>query len=176
MSSRKVTIKQLGADLDAIVDTVNDERYLFQALSFVRAAAQGLARGGESGHLKQSIQADVETTADGLVGHVGSDSDYAMYVEFGTGVKGEASHEGTSPDFEVAYTTSAWYVHESQLDTNDAEALAAKYHWLKIENDGGVFYRINGSAAHPFLYPALKDNEDIVVKILQGGWEKAIRR
>lgn len=176
MSSRKVTIKQLGADLDAIVDTVNDERYLYQALSFVRAAAQGLARGGESGHLKQSIKADVEATADGLVGHVGSDSDYAMYVEFGTGVKGEANHEGTSPDFEVSYVTTAWNIPANKLDSKDPDATAARYHWLRIEKNGGVFYRTNGSAAHPFLYPALKDNEDIVVKILQGGWEKAIRR
>lgn len=174
--SNKVSIKQLGADLDSIVEAVEDERYFYQALTFVRAAAQGLARGGESGHLKQSIEATVEQTADGLVGHVGSDSDYAMYVEFGTGPRGEAHHENTSPDFEVTYTTAPWYVHESMLDTNDAEAMAQRYHWLKITNDGGTFYRINGSAAHPFLYPALKDNEDVVVNILRGGWERAIRR
>ena len=76
----------------------------------------------------------------------------------------------------ILYTTAPWYVHESMLDTNDAEAMAQRYHWLKITNDGGTFYRINGSAAHPFLYPALKDNEDVVVNILRGGWERAIRR
>lgn len=169
----KITIDRLGADMNTVASVVNDTAYLQQALAIVWNAAIGKAR-ARDGELKQSIGVSVGKSEDGLTGHVGTNLEYAMYVEFGTGPRGAADHSGVSPDFAVAYKTSPWYIHASQL--YKAEETAERYHWQKYEVDGEVFYRTYGSAAHPFLYPALKDNEQVVADTLAGGWENAIRR
>lgn len=81
-----------------------------------------------------------------------STSDHGAYVEFGTGPKGAANHAGISPDVNVSYRSTPWYVHESQIDIGH-------YKFPKH----GEFYKMYGQVAQPYLYPALKDNEERVV-------------
>ncbi|HEM5164059.1 TPA: HK97 gp10 family phage protein, partial [Streptococcus suis] len=73
--------------------------------------------------------------------------------EFGTGPKGAANHAGISPNVSVSYRSTPWYVHESQIDVGP-------YRFQKI----GEFYKMFGQVAQPYLYPALKDNEERVTK------------
>ncbi|HEM6492399.1 TPA: HK97 gp10 family phage protein [Streptococcus suis] len=82
-----------------------------------------------------------------------STSDHGAYVEFGTGPKGAANHAGISPEVSVSYRSTPWYVHESQIDVG-------AYRFQKI----GEFYKMFGQVAQPYLYPALKDNEERVTK------------
>lgn len=82
-----------------------------------------------------------------------STSDHGGFVEFGTGPKGAANHAGISPNVSVSYRSTPWYVHESQIDTGP-------YRFQKI----GEFYKMFGQVAQPYLYPALKDNEERVTK------------
>ncbi|AML47505.1 HK97 gp10 family phage protein [Streptococcus suis] len=82
-----------------------------------------------------------------------STSDHGGFVEFGTGPKGATNHAGISPEVSVSYRSTPWYVHESQID-------AGPYRFPKI----GEFYKMFGQVAQPYLYPALKDNEERVTK------------
>lgn len=84
---------------------------------------------------------------------VESVSDHGGFVEFGTGPKGAANHAGISPDANVSYRNSPWYVHESQIDVGP-------YNFPKR----GEFYLMHGQAAQPYLYPALADNTQRVDK------------
>ncbi|HEM3484950.1 HK97-gp10 family putative phage morphogenesis protein [Streptococcus suis] len=82
-----------------------------------------------------------------------STSDHGGFVEFGTGPEGAANHAGISPEVSVSYRSTPWYVHESQIDVGP-------YRFQKI----GEFYKMFGQVAQPYLYPALKDNEERVTK------------
>lgn len=113
-------------------------------------------QGGGGGELRQSIKTSVERQDSMVVGTVYTNKEYAPYVEFGTGPKGEENHAGISPMVTPSYTQSPWWIHESQVDKAAAEA----YHWFYIDTPEGRFYQSNGQAAHPFMYPALKNNEE----------------
>ncbi len=113
-------------------------------------------QGGGGGELRQSIRTAVEKQDSSVVGTVYTNKAYAAYVEFGTGPKGEENHAGISPVYTPAYVQSPWWIHESQVDAAAAEA----YHWFCIETPEGKFYQSTGQAAQPFMYPALKNNEE----------------
>ena len=113
-------------------------------------------QGGGGGELRQSIQTSVEKQDEMVIGTVYTNKAYAAYVEFGTGQKGEENHAGISPLVTPAYTQSPWWIHESQVDAAAAEA----YHWFYIDTTEGRFYQSTGQAAQPFMYPALKNNEE----------------
>ena len=120
------------------------------------------------GELKGSIVWKVEQSDGMIIGTVYTNKKYAMYVEFGTGPKGQANHEGISPDVAVSYSQSPWWIHESQVGRETAE----RYGWPYIDTPDGRFYRCSGQAAHPYMYPALKNNEQEIEKI----FEEAVKK
>jgi HK97 gp10 family phage protein len=126
----------------------------------------------DDGELRQSIKASVELREDKAIGTAYTNKKYAPYVEFGTGPKGEASHAGISPEFSPAYSQSPWWIHESQVDKETAE----KYHWFFIDTPDGRFYQSSGQAAQPFMYPALKNNEDRATRDISGYLKREIRK
>ena len=89
-------------------------------------------------------------------------------MEFGTGPKGQANHEGISPDAAVSYSQSPWWIHESQVGRETAE----RYGWSYIDTPDGRFYHCFGQAAHPYMYPALKNNEQEIERI----FEEAVKK
>ena len=115
---------------------------IVQADAKLRAPAIG-------GELRNSIKVRVKMEGDRVVGEVFTNLDHAAYVELGTGPKGQASHAGISPDVNVSYRSSPWFVHEDQIDVGP-------YHFQKM----GEFYKMYGQPAQPYLYPALKENHD----------------
>ena len=115
-----------------------------------------------TGELRESILTDMEIEGDIVRGICYTNLPYAPYVEFGTGPKGQASHEGISPDVAVAYTQSPWWIHESQVERETAE----RYGWFYIDTPQGRFYKCSGQPAQPFMYPALKNNEEAIVKMI----------
>jgi len=124
------------------------------------------------GELRQSIKTRVVVEADKVIGTVYTNKKYASYVEFGTGPKGEASHSGISPEVSPVYSQSPWWIHESQVDAETAE----KYHWFFIDTPEGRFYQTSGQAAQPFMYPGLKDNEDIISRKVKDVLSAEIRK
>lgn len=107
----------------------------------------------DTGELRGSIMTMTEDDADGNVtGTVYTNKEYAPYVEFGTGPKGQADHAGVSPDVPVQYSQKGW----------------------SYKNDDGEWQYTNGQPAQPFLYPALKNNEQRVKKQIMEDIRKEI--
>ncbi|MGT2964202.1 HK97-gp10 family putative phage morphogenesis protein [Streptococcus acidominimus] len=107
------------------------------------------------GDLRRGIKVRRVNSDNLPTAEVVSTSEHGAYVEFGTGPKGAANHAGISPDVNVSYRSTPWYVHESQIDVGP-------YKFPKH----GEFYKMYGQVAQPYLYPALKDNTDQVSKVI----------
>ena len=160
------TITQLAKVIAAIKA---EKQNIDQAAEFVRSAAV-LNTPVNSGHLRNNIFVESYDEGKMHVAEVYTRVQYAPYVEFGTGPKGAASHDGISPEVSPSYTLEPWWIHESQIDIGIAE----KYRWSYITTPQGKFYRCYGQPAQPFLYPALHDNEDIVRDIIAKGYKRAM--
>lgn len=122
------------------------------------------------GEMRDSIYTSVENGEESIRGTCYTNKSYAAYVEFGTGPKGQANHEGISPDVAVSYSQSPWWIHESQVGRETAE----RYGWPCIDTPDGRFYRCSGQAAQPYMYPALKNNEQEIEKIFEEAVKKKI--
>ena len=140
---RKLASKQVGDDIVRRA-VLNACKNIVQAEAKLRAPAN-------EGELRNSIKVRVKMEGDRVIGEVFTNSDHGAYVELGTGPKGQASHSGISPDVSVSYRSSPWFVHEDQINVGP-------YHFQKV----GEFYKMYGQPAQPYLYPALKDNEERV--------------
>lgn len=164
-------IELLGKDIASVHKIVSDPQYFNQAANYVLAAAK-LQTPAKSGELRNSIGVTITEEANGLTAHIGTNKEYAMYVEFGTGPKGQADHNGTSPDFTPTYRQTGWLI-----PAESAPEIETDYpNWPSIEIKGKKYFKSLGQAAQPFLYPALKDNEKEIGDILEGGWQAAIER
>lgn len=140
---RKLASKQVGEDIVRRA-VLNACKNVVQAEAKLRAPAN-------EGELRNSIKVRVKMEGDRAIGEVFTNSDHGAYVELGTGPKGQASHSGISPEASVSYRSTPWYVHEDQINVGP-------YHFQKM----GEFYKMYGQPAQPYLYPALKDNQERV--------------
>lgn len=144
------------------------KRGIARGISLVQEEAKAGCR-SVTGELRESIFTDVEDKGDVIRGICFTNKKYAPYVEFGTGPKGQTNHEGISPEVVVAYTQSPWWIHEgsgpgpNEIDRKTAEF----YHFPCIETPQGRFYQCTGQPAQPFMYPALKNNEDEIIRIVK---------
>jgi HK97 gp10 family phage protein len=125
------------------------------------------------GELRQSIRTDVKQEKTLVRGICYTNNQHAAYVEFGTGPKGEANHDGISPNVQPAYVSEGWWFPGDDIPPADAD----KYHWPKSESkDGKVFYYTQGQAAQPYMYPALKMNENIIKMNLSAALKAEIKK
>jgi len=102
----------------------------------------------DTGDLRKSIDHTTTKENGEIISVVHTNSDHAVFVEFGTGPVGAANHAGTSPDFPVTYSMEKWRGVIPEL---------------KSDTDSGIRY-IAGQAAQPYLYPAIKDNEEQITE------------
>lgn len=124
-----------------------------------------------SGGLKNSISSIIEEFPKEIKATISPHSEHALYVEFGTGPKGQESHEGISPHITPVYTSDGWIIPASAISQQDAE----RYHMVPYIRQGTIFgYFTQGQAAKPFMYPALKNNEKIIIKRTKARLENAI--
>lgn len=131
-----------------------------------------------SGELRQSIHSYSEVIEGGVRGICYTAKNYAPYVEFGTGPVGDANHQGISPAIEPSYVQHGWGIPAYAIDRNDA---VEKYHFKEgvYEDSNGfqyLYYYTNGQPAHPFMYPALKNNEDKIIKNLSADLQKEFKK
>lgn len=162
-------LDELEIKLDQLSD-LDLRKAVEQATYLVKTAAEGNVH-IDTGELRQSIYTEVEDNGDTATGVCWTDKAYAPYLEFGTGPKGQENHAGTSPEITPAYTRSPWWIHESQVDKRVAE----KYHWFYIDTPDGRFYQCTGQPAYPFMYPALKDNQDQILEGMKAEFSAAIK-
>ena len=171
--SKYKPITALYSDLVKVKASVESKVPLNQAALLVQSYAKLHSRGYYStGHLSNSIMIGFTEEPDMVTAHIGTNVEYALYVEVGTGPKGQASHEGISPQAHPVYRQTPWWIHESQVDNNAASA----YGWYYIETDKGKFYKVSGQPARPFLYPAVKNNEKKISDVLTNAYRSEIRR
>lgn len=157
--------------LDNTVIGAGLEKAVGASMKMVQAEAKLMCPVND-GELRQSIKTSVELREDKVIGTAYTNKKYAPYVEFGTGPKGEDSHAGISPLVSLSYSQSPWWIHESQVDKDVAE----KYHWFSIDTPEGRFYQTSGQAAQPFMYPALKNNEDRATRNISNYLIREIRK
>lgn len=124
------------------------------------------------GELRGSIYTKVEQDANSTIGCVYTNKEYAPYVEFGTGPKGQESHEGISPNVPVTYRQDPWWFPGDKVNPSDAD----KYHWPKSTMGDKTFYFTQGQPAQPFMYPALKSMEKYVVSGLKTELKAGIKK
>lgn len=126
------------------------------------------------GELQSKILTDVEEDGDVTRGTCWSAAAHGAYVELGTGPKGQASHNGISPNITPAYSQESWWIHEGSGSNEIDRETAEMYRFPHIDTPDGRFYICTGQAAQPYLYPALKDNEDKIIKIIKNEMEKQL--
>lgn len=125
------------------------------------------------GELRQTIKTKVEATEGMIVGTVYTNNKHAAFVELGTGPLGEANHEGISPLVNPTYSQNGWWFPGDKITPQDA----AQYHWPSMTaEDGTTLYFTQGQPAQPFMYPALRMNEDIVTMNLKTALSAEIKK
>lgn len=162
-------LDRLLRDLEEIDDEMKD--IVDTEIQKVRSAAERIVH-VDTGELRQSIYAEVQSNEIVITGTCWTNSRYAPFVEFGTGPKGQRDHNGISPEYTPAYKQSPWWIHEKDIDRRVAE----KYHWFYIDTPEGRFYQCAGQPASPFMYPALADNVDSITEEIKDGFQRAIER
>jgi phage protein, HK97 gp10 family len=134
-------------------------RLMDQCGTFIRDDAR-LRVPVDIGDLRKSIQNTIREIEGGIETIVHTNSDHAAFVEFGTGPVGAANHQGISPLAQPVYAREKW---------------RGVIPFLKNGKDSGIRF-IAGQPAQPYLYPALKENEQQLEQFLVDGIREAIRR
>lgn len=120
--------------------------------------------GSGGGSLRQSIHVSTERQEDLIHSEIYTNSEYAPYVEFGTGPTGQAHHNGISPDVDPVYSQSGWMMPASAMSPDEAE----QYGFGIAKKDGEIIgYYTKGQVAQPFMYPAFAGLKDSITEELQ---------
>lgn len=161
-------LNTLGGDSDMVM-----EKALLRPTNRVKKYAKLLCPVGDSGNLRNRIYSKVEKGPDGsLQGVVFTNVEYAAYVEFGTGPKGEAKKPEWAKKLGINYKHDRWFIPADKIKAETAEM----YHFKKINVKGKVFYICYGQAAQPFLYPAYKSTEPKIAQDIRDVFNEYIRR
>ena len=124
-----------------------------KAVSLVEAQAKLLAP-SNMGTLKNSIHMSINKGSNNIEGRVFTSLEYAPYVEFGTGIKGNGSYPYKTKGLKLSYRNTPW---------------------VYTPDDGETFYTTRGQRAQPFMYPALKNNEKRIKQMFKDTLKENIR-
>lgn len=147
-------LAKMGGDIPKVMlNTIGKQS------EFVKENAQALAPVNH-GELKEKIFSMVEQKGSTTTGTTYTNVGHAVFVEMGTGPKGEENHSGISPNVSPIYTQDGWWFPADAIDPSDAE----RYRFVESSGEDGTFYYTRGQKAQPFMYPALKESEEQIVK------------
>ena len=113
---------------------------------------------------RQAVGEAIQFVRSAAVENCHADTGELRQSIFAETTEEENSVTGISTEVTPVYTQQPWWIHESQIDRRVAE----KYRWPYMDTPDGRFYRCSGNPAYPFLYPAMKDNEEQILKMLGG--------
>lgn len=100
----------------------------------------------DKGDLRGSIHPEVKEVGKTIYGRVYTSKEYAPYVEFGTGPKGNGTYPYEIKGFTLKYRDTKWCYPSTDEDGNSF------FIWTK------------GQKAQPFMYPALESNKKYIQK------------
>ncbi len=136
------------------VSNVDLRKPISEATLIVEAQAKALAP-VDTGNLKGSIHPDVQVKGKKVIGRVYSALEYALYVEFGTGAKGNGTYPYAIEGFNLTYRDGAWC----------------------YSPDGGkTFIYTKGQEAQPFMYPALQLNKDKIKRKINESMKDTLKK
>lgn len=118
---------------------------MVKAVTLVHGEAKSLAP-VDTGNLAGSIHMEVKANKRKLEGRVFTNLEYAPYVEFGTGSKGNGTYPHKVKGLKLSYKDDPW---------------------VYTPDGGETFYYTEGQVAQPYMYPALKNNEKKIKKLFQ---------
>ena len=118
-----------------------------KATQLVHGQAKALAP-ADTGLLRESIHMSVKNTGKELQGRVYTNVEYASYVEFGTGIKGNGTYPYQVEGLNLEYRNKGWAYYDE---------------------DKGEWIYTKGQKAQPYMYPALKQNEKTIKAIFKQG-------
>ena len=124
-----------------------------KATQLVHGQAKALAP-ADTGLLRESIHMSVKDTGKELQGRVYTNVEYALYVEFGTGIKGNGTYPYKVEGLNLEYKNKAWVYYDEDNDT---------------------FVYTKGQKAQPYMYPALKENEKTIKAIFKQGVQTKLK-
>ena len=155
MGKSVVGLDSLLKKLDKLGGNVDEVLYksMQQQGELVKGDAKDLCPIGDTGDLRQSIHRQTKRYKGKIVSKVYTNNEYAGYVEFGTGKKGETTPAVDKYPGPLSYKQDKWKVNIP---------------------DVGVRW-IEGQPAQPYLYPALKNNEEKVIENIKEDVKKAIK-
>lgn len=146
-------LREFTTFLGKVETELKDAKWLFEATEFVEDEAKRRVP-VDTGELKNSIYHEVRQAEGGMIGVVETQNDHAHYVEFGTGPVGASSdHSKASPYVPLVYS--------------------GRENWHYQDKEGN-WWTTSGQPAQPFMYPALKDNEEKVIEIANKGIKRAL--
>ena len=99
----------------------------------------------DTGALRESIHPKIEKSEHEVKGIVSTQCEYAAFVEFGTGTKGQGTYPYTINGLQLQYRQDGW----AFVDPKTGETI-----WT------------HGQKAQPFMYPALDRNRSKVESII----------
>ena len=108
----------------------------------------------DTGALRESIHTKVEKNGNEVKGVVYTATEYAPFVEFGTGTKGQGTYPQQIDGLNLQYRQDGWAFE----DPKTGETI-----WT------------HGQEAQPFMYPALEMNKKKVESILQDSINQLIK-
>jgi hypothetical protein len=100
-----------------------------------------------------------------IEGKVYTNLEYAPFVEFGTGIKGDGTYPYDIKGLSLTYASEPWFIPADKIDSATAE----KYHFRLIHGKDQDFYICYGQPAQPFMYPSLKNNEKVIKAMFKDG-------
>ena len=154
MSIKVVGLKKFAAKLGRMKSEIlpDVERGVNRATIMVEGRAKALCPTNKyraGGELRQSIHPDTQVVKDSVVGKVSTTKEYAAFVEFGVGIKGQMTNRNKK--IPLAYRQTPW---------------------TYTPDDGETFIRTIGNVAQPYLYPALHQSKqeikNLIIKSVQG--------
>ncbi|MEA5016123.1 MAG: HK97-gp10 family putative phage morphogenesis protein [Candidatus Limiplasma sp.] len=165
--SISINVEGLDAVLEGLTAAVEGmipsaAKGMEKGLAAVKSRAQRAAPHAR-GELEKSIAYEVVVQGDSVTGEVGSNKEYAVYVEMGTGPVGKASG-GNGSGINVSYSTGE-YIFQRKLKNGKVVRFVTDG-WV-YPVPGGGFRFTRGQPARPFLYPAWKANKEKVLAAIR---------
>lgn len=155
MAQPSVKIKGINsilAKVDRLVD-VDMTHGMNKVVALVQGSAK-LKAPADTGDLQGSISKQVTKRGKGIFeGKVFTNLEYAPYVEFGTGAKGDGTYPHKTKGISLTYRQTPW----------------------AFEKDGEVIWT-SGQVAQPYMYPALLENKKAIKKILETEYKRLISK
>lgn len=154
-------IDELTALLTALANVDETKMALENGLRIAASRIQATAKDlcpVDTGQLQNSIEVRDLPDEGSVVGvEIAPHTEYAVYVEFGTGIRGEQSDIASKSEVNLNYTLE-------------------KKHKCENKKLNGTTYPYMGMSPQPYMYPALKVHEKEIPGYVKSALQAAINK